>query len=106
MTAGRRDTLITFQRSTTVADEYNEGIPTWAGIGDEWAAIIWGRGDERRQAAVEQGSQAATFQVLDNALTRSIALTDRIQGAGSDWDITGIAFPKRGEIEITAVRAL
>ncbi len=55
---------------------------------------------------MEQGSQAATFQMLANALTRTVRVTDRIVFQGN-WDITGIApdTPARGHIEFTAVRS-
>ena len=108
MTAGRRNTLVTFERATVVQDDYGEETQTWDGQGQEWAAIFWGRGDERRQAAAEQGQQAASFEVLANTLTSSIGVKDRIIGAGSIWDIIEIApdTPKRGEIRFTAIRAL
>jgi hypothetical protein len=69
--------------------------------------VFYGRGDERRQAAMEQGSQAATFQVLDNSVTRAMTVSDRIVHGGANWDIVGIAAdtPKRGMREFTAVRA-
>lgn len=107
MTSGRRDQLITLERATTLQDEYGEEVPSWATLGQEWAAVFYGRGDERRQAAMEQGSQAATFQMLSNTLTRSLTLTDRIQFGGV-WDIEGISpdMPRRGYVEVTAVRAV
>lgn len=107
MTAGRRDSLVTLERATTSEDEYGSEISTWGSIGQEWCAVFYGRGDERRQAAMEQGSQAATFNMLSNTLTRSLTLKDRLQFDGSAWDIQGIApdTPKRGEIELAAVRA-
>lgn len=104
MTAGRRDTLITFQRLSASQNEYGEEVGSWASLGQEWAAVIWGRGDERRQAAVEQNNQAATFQVLSNETTRAVDVKDRIVSAGN-WDIVGIASPRRGELEFSAVRA-
>lgn len=106
MTAGPRNTLVNFQRSTPVQDDAGQEVDSWASLGEAWAAIFWGKGDERRQAAAEQGSQAATFQVLANDMTRGMGVKDRIVAEGSDWDIVGIAFPKRGEIEFSAVRAL
>lgn len=104
MTAGRRDQIVTFQRATTSQDDYGEETETWAELTQEWAAVFYGRGDERRQAAMEQGQQAATFQVLSNEDTRSIALTDRLVLDGWIWDIVGISpeTPKRGLIEVTA----
>lgn len=103
---GRRDQLVTLERYSTSQDSYGEDQQDWAQIGQEWAAIYYGRGDERRQAAMEQGKQPAVFQMLSNTLTRSLTLTDRIQFGGV-WDIEGIApdMPKRGYIEIAAVRS-
>lgn len=108
MTAGRRDTLIEFQGATAVQDEYGEETQTWDSLGYAWAAVFYGRGDERRQAAMEQGQQAATFQVLDNVVTRSASIRDRIVLGEDNWDIVGIApeTPRRGLIEFTATRAL
>lgn len=108
MTAGRRDQLVTFQRSVDIQDEAGQPIPTWGQYAMEWAAIYFGRGDERRQAAQEQGQQAATFQVLSNGSTRGVTLTDRIVHDGSNWNIAGISpdVPTRGLIEFTATRAL
>jgi SPP1 family predicted phage head-tail adaptor len=107
MTAGRRDHLITFQTYTSTQDDYGEETPNWSTAGQEWAAVFYGRGDERRQAAMEQGSQAATFKVLDNAVTRAMTVAGRIVHDGANWDIVGIApdMPKRGLREFTAVRA-
>lgn len=108
MTAGRRDTLVAIETATTANDDYNEPQETWNEAGQEWAAIFYGRGDERRQAAMEQGQQAASFQMLANPLTMGVTVKDRLTVAGAVWDIVGIApeTPKRGEIEFTAVRAL
>lgn len=111
MTSGRRDQLVELQRAGTTQDQYGEEIQAWPPdggsiLGTEWAAIFYGRGDERRQAAMEQGSQAATFQMLSNPITRALTVKDRIEYEGN-WDIEGIApdMPKRGYIEIAAVRS-
>jgi head-tail adaptor len=104
MTAGRRDQLITFQDFTATQDAAGEEVQVWADIGQEWAAVYYGRGSERRQAAAEEGQQAATFQVLSNATTSSVTLQDRIILDGWIWDLVGISpdTPKRGLIEFTA----
>lgn len=106
MTANTRDTKIAFERATTTQDDYGEEVSTWAALGTEWAAINWGRGDERRQAAMEQGAQPATFTVLDNPMTRDVGLKDRIVLDGAAYDITSnVPGKKRGERDITATRA-
>lgn len=105
--AGQRDKLVTVQRATFATDENNEDVPTWAPIGQEWARIIWGLGAERREAAQTQARQAATFQVLDNSLTRSLTASDRIMWNGMAWDIAAPGVPiARGELEISASAAV
>lgn len=104
MTAGRRDQLVIIQRVTVTQDDYGEEVETWATLSEEWMAIHYGRGDERRQAAVEQGQQSANFQALSNTETRSVTLKDRLVLDGYIWDIVGKSpdMPKRGDIEFTA----
>lgn len=105
MTAGRRDSLITIQRGTPTLDDYGGETLVWATLATEWAAVFYGRGDERRQAAIEQGKQPATFQVISNTATRSANVKDRIVHDGWNWDIEGIAPMNRMLIEFTAVAA-
>lgn len=107
MNSSGRDKLITFERFTTTQNDHSEEIEAWAPAFKRWAQVWMGKGSERREAAMEQGSQAATFAVLMDSDTRAVTLKDRIVYAGSVWDIEGVApdTPKRGEIEITAVRA-
>lgn len=108
-----RKKLVALQRATTVQDDYGEGTPTWGPLDGgsepvtEKADVFYGRGDERRQAAMEQGEQAANFQMRLNSRTRTVRITDRIVLDGVNWDIQGISpdTPKRGSIEITATRS-
>ncbi|MAG24952.1 hypothetical protein CMI47_05170 [Candidatus Pacearchaeota archaeon] len=107
MTAGRRDQLVTLERYSATMNEYNEEVDfVWTPLGQEWAAVYYGKGSERRQAAMEQGSQPANFQFLSNAQTRGLTLKDRIEHNGV-WDVVGISpdTPERGLLEVTAVRA-
>ncbi len=106
MTAGARNSLVTFSRATTSQDGYGEEVPTWGDIGKEWAKVHYGRGDERRQAAMEQGQLPATFVVLDNSVTRTVTLKDRITFDEGEWDISANIPGKPGEREITATRAV
>lgn len=106
MNSGKRDQLVTIERKTTVEDEYGGETEAWTTYATAWAQIFYGKGDERRQAAQLAGSQAATFQVLNNSLTRGLLITDRIVWGDGNWDITSIAYPTRASVEITAVRAV
>lgn len=106
MSAGTRDDLITIERKTIVEDEYGGETETWAPYATAWAQVFYGKGDERRSAAMEQGRQAVTFQVLANTKTRAVEITDRITFSGSVYDIVGISPMDRASVEFTAVRAL
>jgi head-tail adaptor len=101
---GERVTLV---RYSATQDAAGEEVQDWAPLGDERAQFIYGRGQERRQAAMEQGEQAATFRMHSNARTRGLRVSDRITHQATSWDIEGIALdtPKRGMVEITATRA-
>lgn len=106
MSAGGKRDLIALQRAQVTQDDYNEEVHDWQEIGREWAEIHYGRGDERRQAAMEQGKLPATFVVFDNALTRSLKLKDRITFDEGEWDVVQNTPGKSGEREITATRAV
>jgi head-tail adaptor len=109
MTAGRRDQLITLQSYTATQDDYGEEVQTWAPLGTEWARVIYGRGAERRQAAQEQASQVATFEMVSNSRTRALLPRDRIVHLGYEWDILGppaLDTPRRGEVAVEAQRAV
>ncbi len=103
--AGQRNKLVIIQRATTAKDAYGEPIETWAEIGRVMAAMIHGRGDERRQAAMEQGMQPATFQMLSASVTRGLRLRDRLIAEGVIWDVRGVVVdsPQRGTVEVVAV---
>lgn len=105
MRAGERDELVIIQRATSISDAYGEPIQTWAEFVKTWAAILHGRGEERRQAGMEEGVQPATFQMLSTPSTRAITLRDRIIAQGVIWDIRGIVMggPNRGMVEVVAV---
>ena len=56
MTGRRRDTLITLERVSITKNEHDEEVEGFAPVGTEWANVIYGKGSERRQAAMEQAS--------------------------------------------------
>lgn len=107
VTAGRRDKLVTLERFTSTQNSYGEEVETWAAIGQEKVAIYYGSGSERRQAAMEQGSQTATFEMLSNTRTRGLTIRDRIVHEGNNWDIIELApdTPRRGMVRAVATRA-
>lgn len=105
MTAGAKDVLVILQSSTASQDDYGGETEAWSDLGQEYAQVFYGRGDERRQAAAEQGSQAATFRFWSSDITRALTIKDRLQVDGGSWDILGVVPVDRRHIEVTAVRA-
>lgn len=108
MMSGRRNDhrLARFQRNVPIENDHGDLVPNWQMIGEQWVAVVYGRGDERRQAATERRVQAATFIALDCAMTRGVTVSDRIVHAGQAWDIVGIVpRPHKGEIDFDARRA-
>jgi SPP1 family predicted phage head-tail adaptor len=103
MTAGKRDRKITFERSSSSVDQYGGETQQWQFFAEAWANIIYGTGQERREAAQESAQVAATFQVLANSDTRDLTTLDRINFDGF-WDIVSAVPNRRKFIDITAIR--
>lgn len=105
MKTTKRDTRIEIQRAFVSLDALGGEIKTWTTIARPWAALHYGRGEERRQAAAEQGQQTVTASILASPLTRTIGITDRVLVGGETWDIVGTSPISRRDIDLTAVRA-
>lgn len=97
---------MTFQRAgDPVDDGYNTVPGDFADYASAMANVVFGTGQERREAAQEQSAISATFYVLRNPKTAALTTKDRIVYEG-DWDIVSVAQSKsyNRELEITAVR--
>ena len=107
MQSGRLIHRVIVMQFAIQEDQYGEDEETWTEIGSRLGHVIYGKGAERREAAMKQASQSATFQFRMDALTRAIAVKDRLVFAGTDWDVAGVApnVPRRGWIEFTAIGA-
>ena len=104
---GEFNRRIAFERGVTVRSGLGrEPAAQWASLGTVWAKVLFGTGQERRQAGAEGASQTATFRVLSSLLTRGVTERDRIQFDGRAWDITSISpIGVRDEIEFVATGA-
>lgn len=104
-TAGRRNRLITIERAgPEIDDGYTRQPGAYVLFARAWAEVLFGTGEERRQAAQENASQVATFKVLANPMTKQVSPSDRIQAFGVAWDITSAIPVGNAEIHITATR--
>ena len=105
MNRGAFDRLVTFKRTTTTTNGYNEQVSSGSTeIEKGYARVRFGRADEQRLAAQEAGSQAATFELVTTTALRSVDLTNLIEFDGDDWNIKNIEPLDRTIIRFTAVR--
>jgi SPP1 family predicted phage head-tail adaptor len=105
MDPGKRDSLITFERASVAADDYGGEEAEWVEHTTAWARIKYGTGQERREAAQERMSQAATFECEWSPTLAAIRTTDRINFDGDTWDIISKAPLGHREIHFAAVRS-
>jgi SPP1 family predicted phage head-tail adaptor len=104
ISAGDLKDRVTIERATITRDTMNAAVEAWTAIGTRWAQVSYGRGDERRQAAQESASVAATFRLRRDTLARTITVKDRLSFAGGAWDIASIVPFERDGLDFTAVR--
>lgn len=106
MRSSPRHHLIVIEERSVADDGLGGEEETWEEIGQEFAAVFYGSGSEQREAAQRGGSQAASFEVLSNSLTRSLRVADhRIVYGGGEWDIIGTHdLGLNDGVRITAVR--
>lgn len=105
MKSGPRDDLITIERfGITGEDSMGAPIKGWTSYATAWAQVVYGTGQERREAGLEGADQTANFRVLADTETRSVTVADRIILNGDVWDITSPAPLDRDGIEWTAIR--
>ena len=90
--AGQRDRKVVLQQRTVVRGELGvEPGEGWTDIFTEWASVRYGSSAERRNAASEGATQAATFGVLWNSRTRALTPGHRLMMEGQAWDIQGVS---------------
>lgn len=106
MKAGPRKYLITVQRYTVTEDPLGGETKAWTDLTQLYAAVSFGTGKERREAAQESASAPATFHVLRTPKAATITPADRLTFDGSDWDISSAVPSKefREGIDVTATR--
>jgi SPP1 family predicted phage head-tail adaptor len=105
MKAGERNRRIIFERGASSQNTWGEEIPDWQILGEAWARVDHGSGQERREAAQEAATQTATFKIEWTPSLAGVKPTDRINGLGFIWDITSIIeVGYHKELHFTGVR--
>lgn len=108
--AGDLDRKVTIQRFTSVPNEFNEPVETWA----DFKTVRAMRRDvsDRQRVEMMAAGQVGAFQVSrftirSTSETRTITPVDRLVHDGKTWAIHGIKEADEGRyrfLEITAVK--
>ena len=107
MKASDLDRKVTIQRFTSVPNEFNEPVETWA---DYFTCRAMRRdvSDSEKFAAGQVGSSLRSrFVVRSSSETRTVTPVDRLVHEGATWSIHGVKEADEGRyrfIEITAVK--
>lgn len=104
---GQRPHLVEIQQAVTVTDDYGGESQTWHTSATAWAEVRYGTGQERREAAQENASQAATFVFDWGPETAAIRPTWRLYCFDTVWDVaSAVVVGANREVHATAVANL
>ena len=105
--AGKLDRRVTFERSTSTKNEYNEDVETWAALTTVWAQRK-DVSDGENFAAGQVGSVLRSrFVIRSSTVSKTITPIDRLNYDGAGWNIQGVKETTEGRnryLEITAVK--
>lgn len=107
---GDLDRRITVERVTSVRNDFNEPVETWAEVATLWARRRDASDSQKIEymAAGQIGSfTVARFTVRSSPVARTITPVDRIVHEGKVWEIRGVKEADEGRrrfIEITALK--
>lgn len=104
---GERPHYVRIQRKTVTTDDYGGETATWHDHAAGYAAVRYGPGQERREAAQENASVAATFEFDWNPTVASTRPTDRLYCFDTVWDVaSAVTIGANSEVHITALANL
>ena len=107
MKTGDLKTPVTFERGTVTTDDAGGETLTWDPLAIVSAKVMYGTGQERRQAAQERTEQAATVMVRFTPTLASVTAKDRITFGGANWDIASppAVIAINHELHFTVIRS-
>jgi head-tail adaptor len=104
---GERFHLVALQRAVVTSNDYGDELRNWSNFGTAYAAVLYGDGQERRQAAQENATQAATFNFDWNPTVAGIRPTDRLFCFDTHWDVaSAVVIRGNKEVHVTAIANL
>jgi head-tail adaptor len=105
---GQKPHLVSIQQAVAATDDYGGETLTWHTSATAWAEVLYGTGQERREAAQENASQTATF-IFDWGPTTTAAIrpTWRLYCFDTVWDVaSAVVVGANREVHVTAVANL
>lgn len=104
---GKRPHKVSIQRAIVATDDYGGETRTWHETATGWAAVLYGTGQERREAAQTNASVAATFVFDWNPTIAATKPTDRLYVFNTAWDVnSAVVVGANSEVHITALANL
>lgn len=107
-TGGDLDRIISIERFTAIANEFNEPIETWTVFLNRIRARRRDVSDGEKFAAGQVGSSlSARFTIRSSIDARTVTPLDRLVHDGATWSIHGVKEANEGRhrfLEITAVK--
>ncbi len=107
ISAGERTTRVVFERGVATTDDYGGESLAWGVVATVQAKVLYGTGQERRQAAQEGSDQPSTVMVHWTPALASIGAKDRASFDGTVWDIASppARVGHNDELHFSATRA-
>lgn len=104
---GSRPHLVSIQAAVIVRGGLGGETKTWHEIGTAWAAVRYGPGQERREAAQQNASVAATFEFDWSPATAAIVPTNRLFCFNTVWDVaSAVVIGANNAVHVTAIANL
>lgn len=104
---GERPHLVSIQQAISATDDYGGETKTWHEVGTAYALVLYGTGQERREAAQDNATQAATFNFDWNSMVAGILPTDRLYCFDTVWDVaSAVVVGGNKEVHVTATANL
>ena len=104
MSIGERRHRVTFQRATTVKDDFGEPDQQWSNICTSWALVQPIKGGERFSANQVQADVDHRIVARNRGALTGLGPADRITWKGHTFDIRAVIFRdhRESELEILA----
>lgn len=104
---GERPHLVRIQQASISSGGLGGETRTWSDIGTAFAMVTYGAGQERREAAQENASVAATFDFDWSPMTAAIRPIDRLYCFGTKWDVaSAVVIGANEAVHVTAIANL